>query len=74
MATDANILMGEIVADPTKEEKDVEQLLVGFLHSLIAEQRLGSSKEVYPPVDLRDPTAPLLTESVLNTPVSKEQK
>jgi hypothetical protein len=38
MPTDTNSLMGEVVNDPAAQEKDVEQLLVGFLSSLIAEQ------------------------------------
>jgi hypothetical protein len=41
MATDTNLLTGEIIDDPEGQERDVEQLLVSFLHALIQEQKLG---------------------------------
>jgi hypothetical protein len=40
MATDVSLLMGEIIEDPTKQERDVEQLLRGFLKALIQEQQI----------------------------------
>lgn len=40
MATDTNLLMGEVVEDPEKEERNVERLLIGFLHALLEEQKL----------------------------------
>jgi hypothetical protein len=43
MSTDTNILMGEVIDDPERQEKDVELLLVGFLKALIDEQRQEES-------------------------------
>lgn len=40
MATDTNLLMGEVIDNPEGEEKNVEQLLSGFLQALIEEQRI----------------------------------
>jgi hypothetical protein len=41
MATDTRLLMGEIIEDPEGQQKDVEQLLLGFLRALIEEQKQG---------------------------------
>lgn len=38
MAIDANLLQGEVSQDPESEEKDIQQLLLGFLRALIEEQ------------------------------------
>ncbi len=46
MATDTNLLMGEMIEDPTGQEKNVEQLLVGFLKALIAEQIIQTPKDM----------------------------
>lgn len=40
MATHTKTLMGEVTENPEDEKKDVEQLLVGFLHALIEEQKI----------------------------------
>jgi hypothetical protein len=37
--------MGEVIEDPQGQEKDVEQLLVGLLKALIAEQIVQTSQE-----------------------------
>ena len=39
MATHTKTLMGEVTENPEDEKKDVEHLLVGFLHALIEEQK-----------------------------------
>jgi hypothetical protein len=38
MATDTNILQGEVVEDPTIQELNVEKMLIGFLRALLEEQ------------------------------------
>ncbi len=40
MATNTYLLMGEVIEDPKDQEKNAEQLLVGLLKALIAEQIL----------------------------------
>jgi hypothetical protein len=42
MATDTSLLMGEVVEDPEKQGRNVEQLLVSFLRSLIEEQNFSN--------------------------------
>jgi hypothetical protein len=44
MATDTNILQGEVSENPSKTDMDVERLIVGFLRSLLDEQRQPSTE------------------------------
>lgn len=41
MGADGNLLQGEVTENPAAEDKDVEQLLLRFLESLVEEQRAG---------------------------------
>lgn len=38
MATDTQLIQGEVIDDPTATDTDVERLLIGFLRSLLEEQ------------------------------------
>lgn len=40
MATDMKLLMGEVIENPEGQERDVEKLLIGFLRSLVEEQKI----------------------------------
>ena len=46
MATDINLLMGEVVKDPDSKIKNVEKLLAHLLRSLLEEQNLLNSKVI----------------------------
>jgi hypothetical protein len=41
MATDTQLIQGEVMDDPTANEMDVERLLIGFLRALLDEQKAG---------------------------------
>ena len=41
MATDTNLLMGEVIEDPGVQYRQVEVLLANFLRALIQEQQLA---------------------------------
>lgn len=45
MGTDTSLLMGEIIEDPQNQEKNIEQLLVGLLKALIAEQIIQNNSD-----------------------------
>jgi hypothetical protein len=49
MATDTNMLMGEIIENPEGQERDVELLLANFLKALIEEQKI-----LEPPSKMRE--------------------
>ena len=51
MATDTNMLMGEIIENPEGQERDVELLLANFLKALLEEQRI-----LEPPAKTREDT------------------
>ena len=46
MATDTYLLMGEVIEDPEGQEKEVEKILHGLLHALVAEEVLKRSTEL----------------------------
>lgn len=39
MATDTQLIQGEVIEDPNAVDMDVERLLIGFLHALVEEQQ-----------------------------------
>lgn len=48
MATDMNLLMGEVIENPEGQTRNVEQLLHGFLSALLKEQTVPLPKEAQP--------------------------
>lgn len=65
MATDADLLKGEVVENPSSKGLDVEKLMMGFLSALMAEQGLNEARTEVAPLPA-PPAQSVPTEAIAN--------